>query len=113
MDKLSFTDIKELISEAREVAKVEGQESNSCLRSRGAWLRAEKGNEVLNDSEVNYITTLKSLKSDVAQYKALGADTFTIEGGFDGADSIKALNESDYCPWVSEWEIILDVNNIK
>jgi hypothetical protein len=111
-EKLTLSDIKELVSKARDVARREAREVHSCVRSRGAWFKAEKDGENLNESEGDMFTTMKALKSDIAHYKALGADVFWIEGGFDGADSVRELNDGDVSVWIADWAIKLDISLI-
>jgi hypothetical protein len=105
----TFTEIKEEIVEARDEARRDAREYK-VIRSRGAWLAVLDGNrELLSETGVHEITTLKALKRDIQYFIAKGGMEFYIDGGFDGADSLNDLNE-DPVIWISSWTIPLDVN---
>ena len=106
----TFAEIKEEISTARQDAREEAQSVCSCVRSRGAYLKArDKHGELLTESESIEFTTKKRLISDIEDLKKSGAVEFYIEGGFDGADSLWDLNNFEYEPWVSEWYVDIEV----
>jgi endo-1,4-beta-mannosidase len=110
MKTINFSLIKEEISFARDEARIAALDCNSCVRSRGAWFVASKDNNTITEGEEYYITTKKELLRVIDVFKGMGADEFYIDGGFDGADSVRDLHDgSSYTPFVSDWSIKLDV----
>jgi len=106
---ITFKELKEQISEARQKAEREAKTVCSCVRSRGAWLAAVNADgNVTTESSQYEIKSMKRLMADVEHLKNEGSTKFFVDGGFDGADSVRDLNDC-YDPWVSEWSIDLEV----
>lgn len=98
---VNFQGLKRLISKHRNVAEDDALKDFPCVRSRGVFLTAQKDGDKMEGSDCDF-TTLTKLKSDIAHLRTNGADTFYIEGGFDGADSVHELYDG-YTPYVSDW----------
>lgn len=106
--KTTFKDLKEWISEARSLAKQEALSGGfTVVQSRGAWLRAIKDNESLNESEQSMIKSKTSLLEFVEYWVAQGVTQIQVEGGFDGGYSVNDWEDHGYEPWVSGWSITL------
>ena len=105
---MTFTELKEKMAEARQEAQREAQAVCPCVRSRGAWLMATKDDETITENDSYEIKSLNKLLKDIQELKEQGADNFYIDGGFDGADNVRDLNDC-YDPWVSDWSIELEL----
>ena len=104
--------IKEDVTDKRDTAKLKAQRAVTCVRSRGAILVAIGSNpdvlggaQRLNEGDESQLTTKKGLEEFLSVYEKKGATEIFVDGGFDGASSVRDLNESNYTPWVSEWSI--------
>lgn len=107
MGKLIYTNVKDTITQARIVAKKEAKKETPTVRSRGAWLIAtDDKNERLNESETWFVTDKASITMFVEKFRDRAKEIY-IEGGFDGANSLKDFNDGDYQPWTSAWSFKL------
>ena len=97
------------ISEARNKAESEARAFNSCVKSRGVYITASaNGETVVSSADDNMLKTRnrteikKSIEWIIETHPSV--DSISVEGGFDGAESVRDLLEHDnYEPWVSEW----------
>lgn len=106
MKHLTWKIYQALIQEARQVAHIEATSEFSTVRSRGWWLSACDASEVTITENADLNGTTHTLKSFLQEHQELvskGATSISIDGGFDGADSLHEMNNGDYTPWVSEW----------
>ena len=104
---MKFIELRNLVSEARSEARNQAESCAAVVQSRGAWISALRDGETITESGDRMFTTLKALKADVAALKAMGADKFFIDGGFDGADTLADMLDGCADPYVSEWSIEL------
>lgn len=100
----SLSEIKAAIAEARDQAKEIARGFYSHVRSRGAniGIYDNDSNEKLDEIE------FKALRDIMKAIKATpDLKDLVIDGGFDGADSLKDLNEGCVEVWLSEWSLEL------
>jgi len=97
---------------ARDEARKEAQQScgrKGVLRSRGVEFTAAdaKGDKLSEGGVWLWDGSAKELDSLIKSLAAKfpEAKVFYAEGGFDWAESVRALVDSDYDPWVSEWAV--------
>jgi hypothetical protein len=113
---LAFTSAKELreaVSEARSIAKVEAERScgRGFLSSRGAWFIATRDNGAesnATDGTIEFKGTQKQLDDEIARLRLDCPDIndIYIEGGFNFAETMADLRDHVYEPWVSEWSVL-------
>ena len=102
--KMTFTELKEMVSEERAKARKEAEGCAPIIRSRGAYFTALSDDEKLTESDMIEFKGIKQLRKDIAYWKTQGATKFFIEGGFDAGESIRYFYD-DYQPWVSDWSV--------
>jgi len=109
-----FKNVSELnaaIREARMAAENEAIKATGgkgCLRSRGAHVKTlDASGEILQGEAESWDFGGKASDfDDLANLLRYGnLHRIVIEGGFDHADSVRAMNDHDHDPWVSEWEV--------
>lgn len=107
----SLSEIKSAVQEARAAAEREAREScgRGVLQSRGCSLRIvdAKGNLIKGEAESwMWSGTGKSLLDAVmeARYDK-DAVELEISGGFNYAETPRALADGQYDPWVSDWGV--------
>ncbi|WP_210499523.1 hypothetical protein [Vibrio crassostreae] len=99
------------ISSVRNRAEGEARVFNKCVKSRGVYLTASCDGETVLSTADNHMLKSASRTDLHNNIKWLiethpDLDSIYVEGGFDGADTVKDLLElTDYEPWVSEWAI--------
>ena len=109
----TITDIKDAVSDARYVAEREARRGGSAfVRSRGACLNTiniHQGqcspNPAAEDEQ--WKGTNKQLDALIDEVQGMDVDEIWISGGFDGAECPRYMNEGDYDPWVSSWDILV------
>ena len=111
-----FQKIKDAVAEARNEAYYGGKQSvgkGIILQSRGSSLIAnDKGGSIWQEGEWAWDGTKKDLEAAIAKAKAdPKAIELYISGGYDGAESPYDFREGNYCPWVSEWCVLLWARN--
>jgi hypothetical protein len=111
--KFTYSDLHDAIVDARDSAKTAAERAGSkVVRSRGVWLVALKDGELHNENGTSMVKTKKDVTDFIKQAVSEGVQAISVDGGFDGADSLYALNEGDYEPYVSEWEIPIWNNKV-
>ncbi|MDS1821182.1 hypothetical protein QX249_10960 [Vibrio parahaemolyticus] len=104
--------LKSVISDARNEALNEMTAHYPCTRSRGTYLTASVDNETvisMSDEWVLRNLTKKELIENIkdALKRYPNINNISIEGGFDGADSVRDMNEDLYDPWITDWVVTL------
>lgn len=110
----SLQDIKVEVSAARNEAVRKAESDYICIRSRGTWLNTTNKKEGQCDPQpqgecYEWNGTLKQIKNLIDDVEANhpDCDEIWISGGYDGADSVRDLNDGDYDPWVSDWDVLI------
>lgn len=110
-----FKNVSELnaaISEARVLAENEAIKScgrKGCLRSRGMSVKATSATgDVIRGEAESWCFAGKAAEftelADMLRYDT-EVVKITIDGGFNWAESVRAMNDHDYEPFVSEWSV--------
>ncbi|WOB06490.1 hypothetical protein [Piscinibacter gummiphilus] len=105
--------IKAAIKEARDLARADAVETcgGGVIQSRGCSLRVvdAKGNLLKGEAESwMWSGTGKSLLDAVMEARyTKGASELSISGGFNYAETPRALADGDYDPWVTDWEVVI------
>lgn len=107
--KGKIKDIKDEVVSARDKARREAKQHYPCVRSRGVEFYAIHPQDgKISDCE-QYPLTLKNINSFIEEYGRQGATEFWLSGGYDGADSVHDMNDMCYAPWVSSWDVELEI----
>ena len=111
LSRVPFTlsELKNLVSQARDNAKEIAQGHYSFIRSRGASISVydEHQEKITEEGEIEF-KSLKSLKEAISQNPNLSS--LSISGGFDGAETMQDLNDGFLETWLSEWSVDLFEN---
>ena len=105
---LPWKTYKEAISDIRDQAKGVARESCTTVRSRGFWLNGTGSDNQTMQENADMSSGPMTYKAFLAEAQGLidgGAIDISLNGGFDGADSLYDLNHDAYEPWVSDWSI--------
>lgn len=108
--------LKALVSTVRSAAQSQAQQdigARGVYQSRGTYLTVDTvGDSILNRAECHdWNGSLKELRATWARYgketdhAGNPASAMTICGGFDFAESPRAMQCGDYDPWVAEWDV--------
>ena len=104
---LSFSSLTDMISEYRDEAKKDAKRSYPVVMSRGVEVAGSiKGEKISDGSPLNKLTK-KELFNEIDQLIEKGCDNVTLQGGFDGAESVQAYSDSAYESLVSEWSFVI------
>jgi hypothetical protein len=100
---ITFSELKELISEAKSSAKDKANKQYSVVRSRGD----ECSFDVAFDDPINKPFSSKKELTKSFEYVMNNHDVIDVhvQGGFDAADSLHDLNNGLYDPLVEEWSL--------
>lgn len=102
--RITFSDLKDTISEEKAKAENKAKKQFKIVRSRGN----ECSVSVDGDSVINPFKSKAELVDFINSSISTGnADEIWIQGGFDGADSVADLNNHNYSPLVEEWAFII------
>lgn len=101
---ITFSELKELISIAKNKAKVEANKQYSVVRSRGNEFVGVAAGCADPYTEVFFTKTDLTLTFTKAMDKHEIVEVY-VQGAFDGANSLHDLNNSMYDPLVEEWAI--------
>lgn len=106
--EVNFSELKELIIVKRKEAEKEAKECLPVVRSRGVYLCAyDKNGEKINDGFDCQLfkLTKTELLDNIESLKKEGAISFFLDGGFDGAENLRDLNDFEYVPFISCWSL--------
>jgi hypothetical protein len=98
---MTYSELKAIISDAKRQARALAGTEYRCARSRGAEVVADflDGSDMFKEA----FLTKKALNAFIADATSKKACIISLQGGYDGADSVRDLNEYNYDPLVSEW----------
>ena len=109
----TLANLKAMVSTIREAAKHEAHKACGTVRgvfqSRGTYLTVETSTDsTLNRADCwEWDGTRKGIREAWHRYGYHNATTMTICGGYDYAESPAAMQDGDYDPWVSEWDVAI------
>lgn len=107
---INVTELKAAVAKARLDARSEAFVEcgrKGVLQSRGAFIKVIKDKNVVQGEcdSWPFEGTAKQFKelADLLRYGS--ADSIEIDGGFNWAESPRAMADCEYDPWVSEWSV--------
>ena len=115
----TLANLKAMVSTIRTAAKHEAHKACGTVRgvfqSRGAVLTVDTEHDsLLTIGDCwEWDGTLKDIRKAWKRHSTEAATGMTICGGYDYAESPRAMQDGEYDPWVSEWDVAIPSNLFK
>lgn len=102
-----YSDVQKKIKFERSKAEDKARRHYPIVQSRGVKFSALKGNESLTDGAEIEFSGKKELVELINDYLEKGATEIYIQGGFDGAESVKAMADYERDTWIEDWGFLI------